>query len=287
MLDGVMRIGILLFMIGSLGGVGLRVIPRDLVRPLIHTRFLVVSLVTCWIFCPLVAVLILKFIPLARPYAAGLLLLSLAPCAPFAPAMVRIARGDGSYLAAFMVLSAVTTVICMPIGVPLLLGGVQVNPWNVARPLLLFVLVPLLVGLAVSALRPDAAAWLRPKLEKVTTTAALAVFVPIVHLFGPGIISAIGSRAIAAQVLYLLVTTGMTHALGAALPDHQRSVITLGICTRNLGAALAPISAVASDERGVVMIAIGALSTLFWSTIIARRLGRVSHQPAAPLEAPQ
>ena len=282
MLDLVMRFGILLFMVGSLGGVGLRVMPRDVLRPLKHTRFLVVSLVTCWILCPLVAVLILKVIPLAQPYAAGLLLLSLAPCAPFAPAMVRIARGDGSYLAAFMVLSAITTVILMPIGVPLLLDGVQVDPWRIARPLLMYVLIPLLVGLTISATRPRAAAWLRPKLEKVTAAAALAMFVPIVHLFGPGIIEAIGSHAIAAQAIYLIVTTGITHALGSALRDDQRSVLTLGICTRNLGAALAPISAVAADERGVVMIAIGAISTLFWSAIIARRLGRVVAQPAAP-----
>src|SRR4051812_41809991 len=120
-----MKIGIMLFMVGSLGGVGLRVTPRDLLRPLKHTRFLIISMVTSWVVCPLIAVLVLKFVPLAQPYAAGLMLLSLAPCAPFAPAMVRIARGDASYLAAFMVLSAVTTVIFMPVGVPLLLGSVQ------------------------------------------------------------------------------------------------------------------------------------------------------------------
>jgi BASS family bile acid:Na+ symporter len=282
MLDLVMRIGILLFMVGSLGGVGLRVTPRDVLQPLKDSRFLVISLVSCWVICPLVAVLLLKVISLDQPYAAGLLLLSLAPCAPFAPAMVRIARGDGSYLAAFMVFSAITTVVFMPLGVPLLLDGAQVDPWRIARPLLLFVLAPLLAGLAVSAARPDAAAWLRPKLEKVTAAAALAMFVPILRLFGPGIINAIGSHAIAAQALYLILTTGITHALGATLRHNQRSVVTLGICTRNLGAALAPIAAVATDERGVVMIAIGAISTLCWSALIARRLGRAAAQPAEP-----
>src|SRR3954466_6892800 len=102
MLDIIMQTGVLLFMVGSLAGVGLRVAPREAFVPLGHLRFLLVSLVSSWVICPLAAVLVLRVTPLAQPYAAGLLLLSLAPCAPFAPAMVRIAKGDESYLAAFM-----------------------------------------------------------------------------------------------------------------------------------------------------------------------------------------
>jgi BASS family bile acid:Na+ symporter len=273
MLENVMRVGVLLFMIGSLAGVGLRVTPRDAFLPLKDVRFLLVSIVASWVICPLVALLVLQIVRIAQPYAAGLLLLSLAPCAPFAPAVVRIAKGDESYLPAFMVLTALATVVFMPAGVPLLLG-VSVSPWRIARPLLLFILIPLLVGMAINTRRPGAAAWLRPKVEKLTAVAALAMFVPIVHLFGPGIIDAIGTRAIAAQLIFLLVITSLTHLLGLALQDRQSSVVTLGIATRNLGAALAPISAVADDERGVVMIAIGAVATLIWSLVLARALGR-------------
>ena len=282
MLDLIMKIGIMLFMVGSLGGVGLRVTPRDVLLPLKHTRFLVISFVTSWVVCPMVGVLVLRLVSLDQPYAAGLTLLSLAPCAPFAPAVVRIAKGDGSYLAAFMVLSAVTTVMFMPVGVPLLLG-VSVNPWNIARPLMIFVLLPLAIGMTVSARGPHVSAWIRPRLEKLTAAAALAMFVPIIQLFGPGIVDAIGSHAIAAQILYLVAITSVTHALGAALSPGQQTVVTLGIATRNLGAALAPISAVAKDQRGVVMIAIGAIATLLWSAVIARYLaGRVAPRPEAP-----
>lgn len=283
MLHALMQIGVLLFMIGSLAGVGLRVVPRDVIRPLQHGRFLAICLVTCWLVCPVVAMVTLWVVPLAQPYAAGLLLLSLAPCAPFAPAMVRTARGDTSYLAAFMVFSTVTTVIFMPVGVPLLLG-VSISPWRIARPLLSFVLVPLVIGMTVSELYPRAAAWLRPKVERVTAASALVMFVPIVVLYGRGVVSAVGERAILAQVMFLLAITIVTHVLGSPLRGDQRSVVTLGICTRNLGAALAPISAVAEDDRGVVMIAIGAIATLVWSAIVARRLARGGPSPTMAFE---
>src|SRR3954462_6975728 len=279
-----MRVGVLLFMIGSLAGVGLRVDARDAFVPLKHARFLIVSLVTSWVVCPIVAVAVLYFIPLAEPYAAGLLLLSLAPCAPFAPAVVRIAKGDTSALAAFIFLSAITTVTFMPIGVSLTIEGVNVGMWRIARPLLLFILAPLACGMALRHVAAGVAERLRPAVEKVTAASGLLLLVVVVLLYGRGIVDAYGSHAIIALMVFLLVVTSITHLVGSVLEADQRNVVTLGIATRNLGAALAPISAVAADERGVVMIALAGVATLCWSVFLARRLAPRT-EPAASVPA--
>jgi bile acid:Na+ symporter, BASS family len=279
-LDLLMRVSVLLFMIGSLAGIGLRVSAGDALGPLSEWRFLAVSLVTSWLICPLVAVGVLHYVPLAPPYAAGLILLSLAPCAPFAPAVVRVGGGDPSALAAFMVFSAVTTVLFMPVGVSLLIEGAAISPWRIARPLLLFVLVPLACGMGIRYLRPSMAERLQRPLEMLTAAAGLLLLVIIVLRYGAGILDAYGSHAVLAQVVFLLIVTPVTHGLGRMLRPAQQTVVTLGIATRNLGAALAPISAVAADERGVVMIAIGGVATLLWSLFVARRLARRAEQAA-------
>ena len=273
-----MRVGVVLFMVGSLGGVGLRVAVHDAIAPLKEGRFLIVCLITSWVVCPLTAVLVLYFVPLAEPYAAGLVLLALAPCAPFAPAVVKMARGDTSSLAAFMVFSAVTTVILMPVGVSLLLEGVDISPWRIARPLLLFILLPLACGMAIRHVAPLVAARIQSGVEMVTAAAGLLLLVVVMSLYGAGILDAFGSHAILAQALFLLVVTSVTHGLAMLLRPEQQTVVTLGIATRNLGAALAPISAVAKDERGDVMIAIGGIATLLWSLLVARYVA--SRQPA-------
>ncbi|MCG6860749.1 MAG: hypothetical protein LJE70_05655 [Chromatiaceae bacterium] len=42
------------------------------------------------------------------------------------------------------------------------------------------------------------------------------------------------------------------------LPQEQQSVLALGVCTRNLGAAFAPLYSVATiDERAIVTVALG------------------------------
>ena len=72
---------------------------------------------------PALAWLIIMFIPLAEGHAAGLLLISLAPTAPFFPLMVRKARGDMSFAFAFMMLTTLGTVLFLPLLAPVLIKG--------------------------------------------------------------------------------------------------------------------------------------------------------------------
>ena len=278
MLDLLMRVGVVLFMLGSLGGAGLGVTIRDAIAPLRQPRFLLVSFVTSWLVCPLAALIVLRLVPLAEPYAAGLVLLALAPCAPFAPAMVKTAKGNASALAAFMVFSAVTTVMFMPIGISLMLGEVDISVWQIAQPLLVYVLAPLTIGMAIRYAAPAVAVRLQKALELVTAGAGLLLLVVLGLLYGRGFVDAFGSRAVIAQAIFLVVITTVTHLIGALLHREQQTVVTLGIATRNLGAALAAIAAVA-DERGVVMIAIAGVTTILWSAAVARYLGRPRSVP--------
>lgn len=70
--------------------------------------------------CPAPAYALTKVIPLEPPYAIGMILLGMAPCAPFLPMMVDKARGDLAYAAAFMLLASVVTVVYMPLAVPVM-----------------------------------------------------------------------------------------------------------------------------------------------------------------------
>jgi bile acid:Na+ symporter, BASS family len=273
-LDLALRASLMTFMVSSLAGAGLGVSPRAVMAPLAHARFVLLALAAGWLVCPALAYLVLRLIPLDAPYATGLLLLSLAPCAPFAPPMMRKAGGDPAYVAAFVVLSAVATAVLMPVGVPLLIRGLSASPMAIAGPLLVFVLVPLLLGMTLRGLRPVAADRATPAVAAITSVATivLVLLMPVIH--GRGVLEAIGSHAIVAQVVFVAVVTVITHAIGATLAGPQRSVLTIGMCTRNLGAALAPLAAIDSDPRALVMIAIAIPVTVVMSAMAAGGLAR-------------
>ena len=133
-------------MAGSLLDMGLRLNLKDAIQGLRNFRFVAHTLVWSFVFCPALAYLITRVIPMDPPYAIGMLLLGMAPCAPFVPMLVEKAKGDLGYTAAFMLLASVGTVICMPVTVPLLTKGLSASPWAIAKPLLIVVLIPMAAG---------------------------------------------------------------------------------------------------------------------------------------------
>jgi len=272
MLALALQASLFVFMIGSLGAVGLGVAPRDVLAPLRNGRFVLLLLATGWLAGPAVALLLLQVLPIDRPYATALLLLALAPGAPFAPAMMRIARGDPAYIAAFMAVSAAVTAILLPLGVPLLISGATANPWDIARPLALLVVAPMVSGSAIRGLWPDVAARIEPIVSRIARVVTMVMLVLVILVYGRGVWDAVGSHAILAQLIFVAAVTLVADLAGAALGAPQRNVLTVGMSTRNIGAALAPLSAIEPDPRAVVMIAIAVPVTLGAAAVAARLL---------------
>ena len=143
------KITLAIFMAGSLLEMGLRLNLQAAFRGLRNVRFVAYTLVWSFVLVPALAYGITLLIPLQAPYALGLVLLGLAPCAPFVPGLVDKARGDLGFTAAFMLLASVGTVVCMPFTVPLLTTGLSASAWAIAKPLLIVVLLPMAIGVVI------------------------------------------------------------------------------------------------------------------------------------------
>jgi BASS family bile acid:Na+ symporter len=274
MLDTAMQIAALAFVAGSLALTGLGVTPREALRPLKNIRFVFLTLCVGWIVCPAVAYLLLFIVPLERPYALGLVLLALAPGAPFAPAFARATSADDGYIAAFMLLTAAATVVLLPLGVVLFMGETAADPAAVARPMCLFVLLPLCAGTITRGLSATVAARAEHVLGAITRMVTAGLMVLLVVVLGPRILEAVGSFALLTLLAFTAIVTVLTHLCGAPLPDAQRNALTIGMCTRNLGAALAPAAVISSDPDVIVMIAIAVPVTVVMAAGVARVLAR-------------
>ena len=143
------KMSLAIFMVGSLLEMGLRLSLPDALRGLRNMRFVAHTLVWSFIICPALAYAITFVIPLNPTYAIGLVLLGMAPCAPFVPILVDKAKGDFGFTVAFMFLASAGTVVCMPFTVPLLAKGLTASAWAIARPLLIVVLLPMAVGVII------------------------------------------------------------------------------------------------------------------------------------------
>jgi BASS family bile acid:Na+ symporter len=275
-----MGVTLVVFMVGNLLEMGLKLEVGAAVGALRNVRFVALSLVWSFVLCPAFAVLLTKIVPLDAPYALGLLFLGMAPCAPFLPVLSQRAGGDLAYVAAFTLLAAAGTVVFMPLAVPLLVAGFSADAWTIAKPLVLYIAVPLAVGVAVRAAAEGVAERAHPIVRKVTAVDTLVLLVIIFWLYGKDFLGAVGSFAIGTQVLYCAVVAAAAYALGFGLPRSQRTVLALGLCTRNIGAAIAPLLAVpGTDQRAIVMCGLAMVVTIVVGIGAAAAFARLA--PAA------
>jgi BASS family bile acid:Na+ symporter len=285
-LNTLLRISLVSFMAGNLLGMGLQLRLGTALVGLRNARFVSYSLLWCFVLGPAVAWGLTRLIPLAPPYAMGLILIGLTPCAPFLPMMVDRAHGDMGYTASFMLLASVGMVAIMPFAVPLLVDGLSVTAWMVAKPLGVVVLVPLVIGMVTLRRAPDFAGRAQPVVKKITGIATIIMLLLCVVIYGEGFIGSAGSFATLTQVIFYAIVTAGAYALAFGLPQDQKSVLALGVCTRNLGAAFAPLFAVAgTDERAIVMVALGVplqtIAAMVAARVFAGRAGGTAGHAAA------
>jgi BASS family bile acid:Na+ symporter len=98
---------VLVFSVSNMFYMGLQVKMPEVIAQVKNKKTLALILVWGWVLGPALALLIAWVLPLAKPYVIGLLLYSLAPCAPFVPVMVGKARGDVSFAAVLIPIVAV------------------------------------------------------------------------------------------------------------------------------------------------------------------------------------
>jgi BASS family bile acid:Na+ symporter len=280
-----LKISLVLFMAGNLLEMGLKLDPQNALRGLRDARFVALTMLWGFVLGPALAFAITRVVPLAPPYAMGLILMGMAPCAPFLPMLVGRAKGDLGYTAAFMLLTAAGTVVFMPLAAPFLIPGLHVGPWAIARPLLVMVLLPLAVGMAVLRHSPRVATRARPVIKGATLVATIATAILCIVVYGKGLLGITGSLAVASQVLFFGVMTTVSYWLGFGLPNDRRIVLSAGMATRNLGAALAPLFALSDvDQRAIVMVVLGLPLMVVFARLSVRWFGP---RPLAGASRPQ
>ena len=254
-LHTVFGILVILYTVTNMASLGLELSLRETMKSLRSARLVVLTLVWGWVVGPAFALLLTKVLPLAEPHAIGLLIFSLAPVAPMVSLLARKARSDMDFTAALVPLAMVATVALLPLLAPLLMKGLTLNVWSLAKPLLLLVLLPLVVCAAIKAWAAPVADTLFPAVKRLAgiSTVVTLGFVVVFH-FGD-IVSTVGSYAIGAEVLLLLALALVSYRLGFGLKQGQRSAMALAMATRNGAPMLAVFTAFPDqDPRMLVML---------------------------------
>ena len=284
-IETIFNLVVVIFTVGNLAAMGLELNLREALKALRNVKFVALIVLWSWVVGPALAYLITKILPLAEPYAIGLLLACAAPCAPFYPVVVRKAQGDVAFAAALLLLTAVGTVVLMPVMLPVMIKGLTVSAWAIAKPLLTLVLTPLAIGIAIKVYAEKAADKLFPVVKKIAGVFTLLVLVFVLVLYGKKMLDSMGSFAIGAQLLFLGGMAAISYLVGFGLKQDQRSIMALGMGTRNIAAVFAVLMAIPNpDARLVVMLVLVVPISVIVAFVAAQVFAKLAGNP--PSENP-
>jgi bile acid:Na+ symporter, BASS family len=268
LLNKAVTVAMLGFVVSSMLAMGSGLTIRQIIEPLRNARLVLLALLANFVLMPLGALAVAKVLWLDNPFAVGLLVLGCAAGAPFLPKLAELAKGNLAFSVGAMVLLMVVTVGYLPVVMPLLLPGVTVDPWNIARSLVLLMLLPLATGLALKARYEELASRVKPMLDWISNISLILLVLLITAANFDKVLQVFGTRGILAGLLYIALGFGIGWLLGG--PD--TGTRALGTSQRNIAAALVVASQSFSDPKVVVMVIVVAIVGLIILMPLSRAL---------------
>ena len=265
------KISVLAFVIGSMLSMGLGLTVKQIAEPLRNTRLVIMALIANFLFVPLLVYGLTMLIPLSEGYKTGLIILSIAAGAPFLPKLADIAKSDVPFSIGLMLLLMVVTIFYLPMVLPFLLEGAEVSSWDIAKSLIVLMLIPLIIALITRAYLEKIAKVLQTIFEKLTNIALLLLTVSLVILNAKHLISMFGYPLIA---IIILLTGAMF--IGYLLGGNEKStrvVMAMGAGQRNISAAILVATQNFKDpEVSIILVAV-AIFGLFIMLPYAKKAG--------------
>lgn len=238
-------------------------------------RWLVANL----LFLPLAALLFGVVFDLPQPILLALVLVAVAPGAPFIPPLVAMAGQDSHEAVRLTAALTVIAVLTVPLFVAVMLIVLEVDTsFSAVRllvPLLLVLVVPMVAGMGVREWRPVLADRLVRPLTLVANLSLLLALGIVLVLGLPSIVrvfaSLFATGALLIMSLFVLVSIGIGWVLGGPTLQSRR-ILALGTAGRNVNIALF-IATGAFPESGVnggivaftvLMFVVSVLVARYW-----------------------
>jgi BASS family bile acid:Na+ symporter len=278
-LEVITQVGMLMFVVGSMAAMGLGLTVARIAQPLRDLRLIVVLLVANFVVVPAAAIAAARLIPMEEAAATAVILIGCVAGAPFLPKLAQLSRSNLALAVGAMVLLMVTTIVYAPIVVPLAVPGAEVDPFEIAQSLVLFMLIPLGLGLLVRARYPELADDWVGTAGKASSTGLLLGITSALLLTWREVVASIGTGIFAGLVIVLVVGLLAGWLGGIGRPASERTLLGLATANRNIAAALVVAASIGGDA--IVYTLIGALTIPVALIVLAGQVGR--RAAAAPV----
>jgi BASS family bile acid:Na+ symporter len=248
---------------GLIFAIGMGSTLRDLLYLWRRPGLLLRSLLAMYVAVPLVALLAARSLTLPTPVEVAILVLAISAGAPLLPRKL-IHLGNDAYVFSLVVTSSLLAIVTIPVWLtvlaPLYDRSAGLTPGDVAASVVPSFLAPLVLGMVVRWLAPEASERIADRLlamvGAVFTACALVLLV-----MNFGLLLAAGWMAISTLAGLSLCALAIGHLLGG--PDSEdRTALAVCCATRHVGLAVLVAVAVPGPRTAVLVAAYIVASAL-------------------------
>ncbi len=269
------KMSVLTFVISSMLSMGLGLTIKQIIDPLKDIRLVIMALVANFILIPLLVYGLNLIIPISEGFQIGLILLSIAAGAPFLPKLADIAKSNVPFSIGLMLLLMIVTIFYLPLVLPYLLEGASVSSWDIAKSLIMLMLIPLVIALSIRAYHEKIAGKLQFFLMKITNIALVTLAVSLVVLHTKAITAMIGLPLL--SIIALLVLAMAIGYIMGGRDRENRVVMALGTGQRNISAAVLVAAQNFEDPEIISLLVAVAIIGLFIMIPYAKWVERKAH----------
>jgi predicted Na+-dependent transporter len=226
----------LLGIAASMFAMGLGLTLAQIVHPLKNARLVVLALLANFVLVPLLAYAISLIIPLEDSLKVGLMVLALSAGAPFLVLEARGAKANLGLAVGVMTLLMVVTIFYLPLVLPLLLTGVDVDAGAIAKSLIVLMLIPLILGLLVKPISPDTAQHWARTMNKIGSLGIMILLMVGLGLNVSNVIGLIGTGGFLALLLFIFGSLLIGFGVGGRDPGARNVMGLVGQQTQRAGA---------------------------------------------------
>lgn len=278
-LTQVAQVGLLAFVVAGMAAMGLGLTLAQIAAPLRDVRLVASLLVVNFVVVPAAAVAAGRLLPMDEASATAVILIGCVAGAPFLPKLAQLAGGDRALAVGSMVLLMVLTVLYAPLVVPLVVEGATVSAGDIASSLVLYMLLPLALGLVVRARYPQLAdSWVGPA-GQVSSVGLVLGIVAAVLVTWQDILGSLGSWLFVGTAIVLVVGLVAGYLAGAGRATSDRQVLALATAQRNIAAALVVASSLGGDA--IVRTLVAALVIPIVLITLAGEIGKRTASPVS------
>jgi bile acid:Na+ symporter, BASS family len=275
---------VVLFVVTNMLSLGMSMTIKEIVAPLRDVALTLKALLANFVLVPLGAYLLARLLQLEHEATIGFILIATAAGEPFVTKLGQLSKADPAYILALLVMLQVVSAVYMPVTLPLLLPGVTVNPWDIAKPLIFLMLVPLAIGLGVKAARDKVARLLCSPLDRASSFFVAAAVVLIVTLRFQSMMATWGSHMILAALLLGWWGFACGYFLGGPRPANKA---TLALATGMRGGSAALVVGVSNFPTApdvvlmiLMVLLFGLLTMAPIAATVLRRINIRNHSAA-------